>query len=428
MNDSTAWGMNPDPRYSAPPPLTRQRRSKKQRKGFGVATVEDDERRASQMLVWATAATLLAALVWAGFFQLDEITRGQGKVIPTSREQVLQSLDSGVLAEMLVREGSLVEKDQVLLRIDDARTGAVYREAREKYLALLAQATRLRAEAYGGELDFPTDLQVEPALVQQETQAFNARKRALNESIKALDISIGAVRRELSLTEPLVRQGVMSEVELLRLKRQLSDLMGQRAERQNRYITDANNELVRVNSELSQTKENASAREDAFKRTTLRSPMKGIVKNVQVTTVGGVIQAGQPILEIVPTDEEMLVEAYVKPADVAFLKVGQEAVVKLTAYDFNKYGGLDGVLEHISPDTLRDEKERARRPGTPIELEEGLYRIQVRIKDKNRVRHGLKLDLTAGMTASVEIRTGQKTVLEYIFRPLQSLSSALRER
>jgi adhesin transport system membrane fusion protein len=220
----------------------------------------------------------------------------------------------------------------------------------------------------------------------------------------------------------------MSEVEVLRLRRQLSDLMGQRAERKNRYITDANNELVRVNSELSQTKENALAREDAFRRTTLRSPMKGIVKNVQVTTVGGVIQAGQPILEIVPTEEEMLVEAYVKPADVAFLKIGQEAVVKLTAYDFNKYGGLQGILEHISPDTLRDEKERARRPGTPIELEEGLYRILVRIQDKDRVRKGLRLDLTPGMTAAVEIRTGQKTVLEYIFRPLQNLSNAMRER
>ena len=218
----------------------------------------------------------------------------------------------------------------------------------------------------------------------------------------------------------------MSEVELLRLRRQQSELMGQRAERNNRYITDANNELVRVNSELSQTKENASAREDAFKRTTLRAPMKGVVKNVQVTTVGGVIQAGQPILEIVPTEDEMLVEAYVKPADVAFLKIGQAATVKLTAYDFNKYGGLDGVVEHLSPDTLRDERQR--KPGTPVELEEGLYRILVRIKNAREVRHGLKLDPTPGMTAMVDIRTGQKTVLEYIFRPLQNVSMALRER
>ncbi len=396
--------------------------------GFGIATVEDDERRLSRLLLWSTLVTLLTGLLWAGFFELDEITRAQGKIIPSSREQVIQSLDSGVLSELLVREGSLVNKDQVLLRIDDARSGAVFREAQEKYLALLAQAARLRAEAANSTPTFPPELASEHALVAQETLAYNARKRALTESLRALDISIGAVNRELTITEPLVSQGVMSEVELLRLRRQQSDLMGQRAERLNRYLTDANNELVRVSSELSQTKENASAREDAFKRTTLRSPMKGVVKNVQVTTVGGVIQAGQPILEIVPTEDEMLVEAYVKPADVAFLKVGQTTTVKLTAYDFNKYGGLDGVVDYISPDTLRDERERQRRPGTPIELEEGLYRILVRIRNANEVRHGLKLEPTPGMTAMVDIRTGQKTVLEYIFRPLQNVSMALRER
>jgi adhesin transport system membrane fusion protein len=395
--------------------------------GFGIRTVEDDERRASTLLVWATGITLLVAIVWAGFFELDEITRAQGKVIPSSREQVIQSLDAGVLSELLVREGNTVEKGQVLLRIDDTRSGAVYREAQEKYMALLAMAARLRAEASHSDApSFPPELRAGSALVAQEHQTFRARKRALDESLKALDGSISAVTRELALTEPLVQKGVMSEVELLRLRRQQSELMGQRAERLNRYLTDANNELVRVNSELLQTKENASAREDAFKRTTVRSPMKGVVKNVQVTTVGGVIQAGQPILEIVPTEDEMLVEAYVKPADVAFLKVGQTAVVKLTAYDFNKYGGLDGTVEHLSPDTLRDERQR--RPGTPVELEEGLYRILVRIQNAHEVRHGMKLEPSPGMTAMVDIRTGQKTVLEYLFRPLQNVSMALRER
>ncbi len=396
------------------------------KKGFGIATVEDDERRASKTLVWVTGLTLVLALVWAAWFELDEITRGQGKVIPSSREQVIQSMDTGVLSEMYVREGSLVEKDQVLLQIDDARTGAVFREAQEKLMALSALAARLKAEAYGTALSFPPEVQQETGLIQQETQAYNARKRALSESLRSLDISLSAVSRELSMTEPLVKQGVMSEVELLRLRRQQSDLMGQRAERQNRYLTDANNELVRVASELSQTKENASAREDAFRRTTVRSPMKGVVKNVQVTTVGGVIQAGQPILEIVPTEDEMLVEAYVKPSEVAFLKVGQKAVVKLTAYDFNKYGGLDGVLEHLSPDTLRDERQK--KPGHPMELEEGLYRIMVRVKETEGLRNGLKLTPTPGMTATVEIRTGQKSVLEYLFRPLQNVTQALRER
>lgn len=394
--------------------------------GFGIATVEDDERRASKALVWATGATLVVALAWASWFQLDEITRGQGKVIPSSREQIIQSIDTGVLSEMLVREGSVVEKDQLLLQIDDARSGAVYREAQEKFMSLSALAARLKAEAYGTALSFPPEVLKETGLIQQETHAYNARKRALTESLRSLDISLAAVTRELSMTEPLVKQGVMSEVELLRLRRQQSDLMGQRAERHNRYLTDANNELVRVASELSQTKENASAREDAFRRTTIRSPMKGIVKNVQVTTVGGVIQAGQPILEIVPTEDEMLVEAYVKPSEVAFLKVGQKAVVKLTAYDFNKYGGLDGVLEHLSPDTLRDERQK--KPGNPVELEEGLYRIIVRVKETEGLRNGLKLTPTPGMTATVEIRTGQKTVLEYLFRPLQNVTQALRER
>jgi len=400
----------------------------KQAAGFGVRTVEDDEREASRMLVWVTSGVLFFGLVWAAAFSLDEITRGQGKIIPSSREQVIQSLDSGVLREMLVREGDMVEKDQVLLQMDDARTGAGYREANEKYQALLATATRLRAEANDVPLTFPKELDNEPALREQETHAYKARKQALLDSIQALDASLAAITREISLTAPLVRNGVMSEVELLRLKRQQAELMGQRAERKNRYITDANNELTRVSSELSQTKENASAREDALLHTTIKSPMKGVVKNVQVTTVGGVIQAGQPILEIVPTEDEMLVEAYVKPSEVAFLKVGQKAVVKLSSYDFNKYGGLDGELEHLSPDTMKDERQQRRPGANPVDMEEGYYRILVRIKDANLVRKGKKIEPTPGMTATVEIRTGQKTVLEYLFRPLQNVSQALRER
>jgi adhesin transport system membrane fusion protein len=395
---------------------------------LGVRTVEDDERDASRMLVRFTAFTLTVALIWAAFFSLDEITRGQGKVIPSSREQVIQSLDSGVLQQMLVREGDMVEKDQVLLQMEDARTGAGYREANEKYLALVAIAARLRAEANDSPLVFPPELKDTPQLIKQETQAYKAKKTALADSMQAVDTSLAAITREITLTTPMVKSGVVSEVELLRLKRQQADLKGQRAERKNRYITDANTELTRVNSELSQTKENASAREDAYLSTTIKSPMKGVVKNVQVTTVGGVIQAGQHILEIVPTEDEMLVEAYVKPSEVAFLHVGQKAVVKLSSYEFNKYGGLDGELEHLSPDTLKDDRQQRRPGGNPVDMEEGYYRILVRIKDTNLLRHGVKIEPTPGMIATVEIKTGQKTVLEYLFRPLQSVSQALRER
>lgn len=389
-----------------------------------LSDVDQESHAASRALVWLTALALAAGLGWAAVFELDEVTRGQGKVIPASREQVVQSLDAGVVTEILVREGSTVRKDDVLLRLDDARSGPVFREAREKKLALLALAARLRAEAYGGAPAFGPE--VPAALAARERQAYAARRQQLEEALASQQRSLQALEREIAMTEPLTRKGVISEVELLRLKRQQADLLGQMDERRNRYATDAANELVRVDSELSQTRENASAREDALRRTVIRAPMDGVVKNVQVTTIGGVVQPGVPILEIVPTQDEMLIEAYVKPAEVAFLRPGLPAVIKLTAYDYNRFGGLDGVIEHISPDTLRDEKQR--RPGTPVELEEGYYRLLVRVTQPPQERHGLRMAPLPGMTATVEMKTGQKTVLEYLFRPLQSVSQALRER
>lgn len=394
------------------------------RKEFGVMTVDEEERRTSRWLLLATVATLLAGLIWAAVFELDEVTRGQGKVIPVSREQVVQSLDSGVVAEILVREGSVVKRDDVLIRLDDARSGPVFREAQEKKLALQAQAVRLRAEANGYPMEFGKE--IPPALAARERQAYAARRQLMQEALDSQKKALDALNREISMTEPLTLKGVISEVELLRLKRQQADLLGQMADRKNRYTTDAANELVRVEAELAQTRENAAAREDAFLRTVIRAPMDGVVKNVQVTTIGGVVQAGMPILEIVPTQDQMLVEAYVKPAEVAFLKVGQPTVVKLTAYDFNRFGGLDGVIEHISPDTLRDEKQR--RPGNPVELEEGYYRLLVRVSNLPDQRHGIHMVPLPGMTATVEIKTGQKSVLEYIFRPLQGVTQALKER
>jgi adhesin transport system membrane fusion protein len=415
---------------------------------------EDEERRASRWLLAATALTVAVGLAWAASFELDEITRAQGRVIPASREQVVQSLDAGVLRELLVREGDAVQQGQVLLRIDDARAGPVYREAREKAVALAAQAARLRAEAGGQAPVFAAEVRGHRDVVERERRAYETRLQALEEQVRAIRVSLAATeasaravqesmaatRRELEMTQPLVRQGVISEVELLRLQRQQAelnrqladlgrqqaDLQAQIVERRNRYRTDASQELSRVESELAQTRESAAARADALSRTVIRAPMKGIVKNVQLTTVGAVIQPGQVILEIVPVQDEMLVEAYVRPSEVAFLKPGQAATVKLSAYEFNKYGGLAGVIEHLSPDTLKD--ERNRRPGSLPELEEGYYRILVRIRETDTVRAGMKLEPLPGMTAVVEVRTGNKTVLEYLFRPLQNVSQALRER
>jgi len=396
--------------------------------GFEIATVDDEERRASKLLVYATALVLIVFIAWSSFFSLDEVTTGQGKIIPASREQVIQSLDSGILEEMLVKPGETVEKGQVLLRIDDSRTGPVYREAREKWIALMGLEARLRAEAYNLPLEFPAEVKAVPGIVNRETQAYRARKKALEEQIEPMKRSLVLIGREIKLTSPMVKEGVMSEVDLMHLQRSEADLSAQIAERRNRYFTDANNELVRVAADMAQARESALGREDAFKRSVIRSPMRGIVKSIQLTTIGGVVQAGQDLMDIIPVDDQMLVDAYIKPADIAFVKVGQPAVIKLTSYDFNRYGALTGEVVDVSPDTMRDES-KPRKPGSsPVELDEGYYRVIVKVTDTNLVRKGRELTLTPGMTATVDITTGRKTVIEYLLRPVQSLTQAFRER
>jgi adhesin transport system membrane fusion protein len=269
---------------------------------------------------------------------------------------------------------------------------------------------------------------LEPEIAARERHTFEIRKRTLTDQVAAMKRSLATIDREMTLVSSLVKQRVISEVDLLRLQRQKADLEGSIAERLNRYLSEAANELVRVESELAQSRENMRARADAYNRSTIVSPMRGVVKNILVNTIGGVIQAGQNIVEIVPLDEQPIVEAFVKPSEIAFLKTGQSATVKLSAYDYNKYGGLAGVLEHLSPNTMRDES-KARRPGTPpVDLEEAYYRILVRITDPDLSRKGMVMTLLPGMTAIVELRTGQKTVLDYLIGPIKALSEALRER
>lgn len=366
---------------------------------------------------------------WAAASELEEVTRGQGRVVPSSKEQVIQSLDPGVLTGMLVREGDSVEKDQLLLRIDDTRATAMLRELQAKTYALAASAARARAEAYGGRPEFPPEVRASPELIRRETEAFNARRRALDDSVEALRNGMKLLDREIEITEPMVGRGLVSEVELLRLKRQRNDLALQMADRQNKFRTDAAADLIKFEAELSQSRETLVARADAAQRTEIRSPMKGTVKSIKISTIGGVVQAGQDIMTIVPTEDTLVIEAYVRPADVAFLHPGQQAVVKISAYDYAIYGGLDGTVEHISPDTLRDE----RRAGTPVadvaDEANSYYRVLVRTTTNALATpDGKVLPIIPGMTASVEMLTGRKTVLQYLIKPLNRASEALRER
>lgn len=381
------------------------------------------------------AATMLDATPWAGFTLLllvlfmataywwasnavlDEVTTGAGRVIPSSREQVIQSLEGGILAELRVREGDAVDKDQVLLRIDDTRFGSTFREANMRIAALRAANARLRAEATGGTLAFPADVRADQ--VRLETELYHSRRQQLEESLAALRRSHQLADDELKLTTPLVKQGVVSEVELLRLQRQVNELLGNLQERQNKFRADARADLAKNEAELAAISEGNTARADQVKRTVVRAPMRGTVKNIKLTTVGGIIQPGQDIMEIVPLEDQLLIEARIKPSDIAFLRPGLPVTVKVTAYDYSIYGGLEGKLEQISADTIRDEK----RP------DESYYRIQVRTRQSHIQGKEGQLPIIPGMTATVEILTGHKTVLDYVLKPLlKTRDSALRER
>lgn len=364
-------------------------------------------------------------VVWAYFATVEEVARGQGAIIPSSREQIIQSLDAGVLSEMLVHEGDVVEKDQILLRLDDTRSGAMLQEVSNKVRALEAMVARLRAEAWGVELVFPEGMDAE--VVSRETAAYESRARALNESIKGMEQTRGLLMREIRITAPLVKKGVVSEIELLRLRRQASDLQMQITERKNRFQADANLDLVKTEAELAQASESMAARADPVKRAAIRAPLRGIVKNIRINTVGGVISPGQEIMEIVPLDGPLLVEAWVRPSDVAFITPNAPAVVKLSAYDYALYGGLDGEVTLISPDTLQDE----RRPGQnrPRQEGESFYRVLVTTRENTLTdKTGAPMPIIPGMIATVDIKTGEKTIFQYLIKPITRLKQALRER
>lgn len=398
--------------------------------------------------------------VWASIAVLDEVTRGEGRVVASSKTQIIQNLEGGILAEILVREGDIVEKGAILVRIDNSAAQASVRDLQAQYYSLLATIERLEAEMEDREMTIAPELEAEaPGVVADQKSLFRARRDQLGAQVsvlkaqasqrkqeiaemasrrKQLERSLGLAREELDILQPLVKNGVMPRIELLRIERQVADLEGeistirlsiprlksaangaqQRVEEMTLSAkTKISDELNKARAELSSVSETLFAGEDRVTRTEVRSSVRGTVKELKQNTVGGVIRPGEDIIEIVPLDDTLLIEAQIRPADIAFLRPGQESMIKIAAYDFSIYGGLKATVERISADTIKDEQG------------ESFYRVYLRTSQNTVTHQGNELPIIPGMTATVEILTGKKTVLNYIMKPiLKARDQALRER
>ena len=414
--------------------------------------------RGARILVWSSVAAVFVLLLWANFAVLDEVTRGEGKVIPSRQVQVLQSLDGGIVSEILVKEGQSVKIGDLMLRVDPTRMVSSLRENRSQYLSLLAKSARLRALAEEARFVPPAEVAQEaPDIVTQELALYESRKAELDATLGVARqqssqrsqelISVRAKReqaaqsfsltaRELEMTRPLAKSGAISDVELLRLEREVARYRGERdsansdiprlesavaeASRKMQEIeltfrNIARSELSETNAKLNALLEGSSALEDRVKQTEIRSPVNGTIKQLKVNTVGGVVQPGKDLVEVVPSDDALLLEARVLPKDIAFLHPGQKALVKFTAYDFATYGGLEAMLEHISADTVLDEK------GNAFFL--------VRVRTLSNSIGAQKFPIIPGMVAEVDILTGKKSVLAYLMKPiLRAKSKAMTER
>ncbi len=422
-----------------------------------VAMLRQEPLRA-RVLLRSIGIVFAIFLLWAAIAQLDEVTRGDGKVIPSRQLQVLQSIDGGLVSEILVKEGDVVQANQLLIKIDETRFASSVNENRAQYLSLLAKAARLKAMSEGKAFVPPAEVMKEsPEVVAQEMQYYEAKRSEMAAAIsiarqqlsqRQQELNEAQARRtqasqgydltskELTVTRPLINSGAVSEVELLRLERDVSRYRGERdqasaqitrvqaaineAQRKIEEVeltfrNDAGKELSEITGKLNGLAEGSVGLSDRVKQSSIRSPVKGTVKRLLVNTVGGVVQPGKDMIEIVPLDEALLLEARVMPRDIAFLRPGQPAMVKFTAYDFSVYGGLEGTLEHIGADTVTDEKGNA------------FYIVRVRT---NKPGFGdANLPIIPGMVAEVDILTGKKSVLAYLLKPvLRAKSVAMTER
>jgi adhesin transport system membrane fusion protein len=375
----------------------------------------------SRMLIWGSALAIIGFVVWADWAELDQITRTSGQVISSSRNQVIQVMEGGVLSELPVREGSPVKRGQRLARFDHTKAEASYLESAAKSAALKATVARLNAEIFGGTPNFPKELAQYPEFRANQLALFAKRQGALREEVRSLEKAEALITEELEMNLPLVQSGDVSRAEVIRLQRQLVDVRSQVINKRNKYLQDSQAELVKAEEDLAGIQQVVTQRKEQLSFTEVLSPMDGIVRNIRLTTLGGVARPGEEIMQIVPADEDLIVEAKVKPADIAFVKPGLSATIKLDAYDYSIYGLLHGEVSYISADTLTE---------TVQGIEQPFYRVQIKTSGKGLVnKKNQPILIQPGMTATVEVKTGKKSVLQYLTKPItKTFSESMGER
>jgi adhesin transport system membrane fusion protein len=374
------------------------------------------------LVLWILVAGLVAGTAWASLYRIDQVTRGAGTVIASSRIQVIQAVDGGVLKSLKVREGDAVQQGEVLAILDQTRFAAQVMELDSRLAALHGQAARLRAEVTGAaEINFPAGAQDFPELIAVQRALFTQKQQGLEEELRTLGVAVKLAREEAQLVAELAKTGDVSRSEVIKAERALNDAEAQLINRKNKYYQEARVELAKTEDDIGQNEQIRTPRAQQLSDTVLKAPVSGIVKNVRITTQGGVLRAGEELLQIVPLDDVLIVETRIRPADIALLKPGLKATIRFDPFDYTVYGSVSGKVSYVSADTIKEEGKSG---------EVTYYRVHVSTTAKPvKTTTGRTLDILPGMTAQVDIRTGDRTVLEYLLKPLRkTLTESFGER
>ena len=391
---------------------------------WGNREIKEDmsEHERPSKVLWVLVAAFFAILVWSYFYRIDQVVRGPGTFIATSRVQVIQAVDGGMITSLKVKEGDRVAQGQVLATLDDGRSLAAVRELDGRLAALYAKAARLKAEIAGADyVKFPAAVEKFPEIIRVETALFNQRTSGFQEEMRTAAVAVSLAREDAQLVNNLANNGDVSRSDVIRAQKAVNEAEATMINRRNKYLQEVGTDLTKAEDEIGQNEQIRAQRMQQLENTVLKASVPGIVKNMRLTTAGSVLRAGEELMQIVPVDDDIIVEVKVRPTDIAQLRPGLSASIRVDPYDYTVYGAVAGKVSYVSADTLKEET----RAGEQV-----YYRVHVTTKGAPVVTQtGKEIEILPGMTSQVDIRIGDRTVLEYLLKPLRkTLTESFGER